>query len=203
MTKHDWKKSLKHLYNPPAKPVEVHVPPMSFIMADGQGDPNTSADFQAVTAALYALSFTLKFESKQRGQDYAVYPLEGLWWVEGGGEVDPTTDDRTRWQWTLMVAQPDFITAAQVQAAHETVRRRKNLPLLERCRFEVYEEGLAAQIMHIGPYSAEKPTIDRLHAFIIGQGARLTAKHHEIYLGDPRRAAPEKLKTILRQPMRI
>lgn len=203
MTKLDWKKDLKHLYNPSAKRVsEVVVPPMNFIMIDGYGDPNNAQVFQARTNVLYGLAYTLKFASKQQlGLDYAVMPLEGLWWVEGMGAVDPTTSDRSGWLWTLMIMQPEHITAGFVEAGAETLRRKKNPALLSQYRFERYDEGRAAQVMHLGPYSAEKPTIDRVHAYIAAQGCHPSKKHHEIYLGDPRKTAPQNLKTVIRQPM--
>ncbi len=204
MTKLDFKKTLKELYNPTAKSVsEVVVPPMNFIMLDGNGDPNDEAEFRPRVEVLYALSYTLKFASKQQlGVDYGVMPLEGLWWVDGNLPVDPTTSDRRTWKWTLMIMQPDHITRALYDAAVEKVRTKNNSALLPNCRFEHYDEGRSAQIMHIGPYSAEMPNIQRIHAYIAGKGAYPTAKHHEIYLGDPRKAAPDKLKTVLRQPFK-
>ncbi|MBA3868827.1 MAG: GyrI-like domain-containing protein [Anaerolineae bacterium] len=204
MNKLDLKKTLKDLYNPSVKAVsEVVVPPMNFIMVDGTGDPNNGAEFQPRAEALYALSYTLKFASKQHlNQDYGVMPLEGLWWVDGLKPVDPTSSDRSAWQWTLMVMQPQQITREFFEAAVDNVRRKKNPELLPNCRFECYDEGLAAQIMHIGPYSAEKPTIDRVHAYIVEHNRQLSGKHHEIYIGDPRKSVPEKLKTVIRQPFK-
>ena len=202
MTKLDLKKTLKDLYNPSAKAVsEVIVPPMNFIMVDGTGDPNNEVEFQPRAEVLYALSYTLKFASKQQlGIDYGVMSLEGLWWVDGLYPVDPTSSDRSTWKWTLMIMQPDHITPEFYEAAVDSVRRKKNPLLLPNCRFESCDEGRAAQVMHIGPYSAEKPNIDRVHAYIAEHGGKPSGKHHEIYLGDPRKSAPEKLKTILRQP---
>lgn len=204
MTKLDLKKTLKNLYNPSAKAVsEVIVPPMNFIMVDGNGDPNDQAEFQPRAEVLYGLSYTLKFASKQQlGIDYGVMPLEGLWWVDGLLPVDPTTSDRRTWKWTLMIMQPDHITPAFYAAAVEKVRAKTNPILLPNCRFERYDEGRAAQLMHIGPYSAEMPNIQRVHAYIAAQGAHPSGKHHEIYLGDPRKAAPDKLMTVLRQPFK-
>lgn len=201
MTKIDFKKSLKDLYSPPAKAVvEVVVPALNYIMVDGTGDPNEQTMFQPRVEALYGLSYHLKFASKKLGQDYTVMPIEGLWWVEGNLPVDPTTSDRRTWKWTLMVMQPDFITGAMYEAAVEAVREKKQPALLDDCRFERYEEGRAAQTLHVGPYSAEKPTIDRVHAYIEVQGGRPTLKHHEIYLSDARKTAPEKMRTVIRQP---
>jgi hypothetical protein len=177
---------------------------MNYIMVDGAGDPNNMMEFQPRAEVLYALSYTLKFASKEQlGQDYGVMPLEGLWWVEGLKPVDPTSSDRSTWQWTLMLMQPEHITPELYEAAVERVRRKKNPALLPKCRFERYDEGRAAQVMHIGPYSAEKPTIDRVHAYIAERGGKPTGKHHEIYVGDPSKSAPEKLKTIIRQPFKV
>ncbi|MCA0454170.1 MAG: GyrI-like domain-containing protein [Chloroflexi bacterium] len=202
MTKIDFKKTLKDLYSPSTKTVaEVVVPPMNYLMVDGYGDPNDMNSFQPRVEVLYALSYNLKFASKkQLGQDYVVMPVEGLWWVEGNLPIDPTTSDRSTWLWTLMVMQPDFITQAMVEAAVKDVREKKNPALLDNCRFERYDEGRAAQTLHLGPYSAEKPTIDRVHAYIDAQGGKPTLKHHEIYLSDARKTAPEHLRTIIRQP---
>ncbi len=202
MTKIDFKKTLKDLYSPSAKAVvEVVVPAMNYIMVDGTGDPNDQTMFQPRVEALYSLSYNLKFAGKgQLGQDYTVMPVEGLWWVEGNLPVDPTTSDRNTWKWTLMVMQPDFITQAMFDAAVEAVRAKKNPTLLDDCRFERYDEGRSAQTLHIGPYSAEKPTIDCVHAYIQKQGGKPTLKHHEIYLSDARKAAPEKMRTVIRQP---
>ncbi len=204
MTKLDLKKTFKDLYNPSAKAVsEVVVPPMNYIMVDGTGDPNNMAEFQPRAEVLYGLSYTLKFASKQQlGQDYGVMPLEGLWWVEDLKPVDPTIGDRSDWKWTLMIMQPEHITNEFYEAAVESVLHKKNPVLLPSCRFERCEEGRAAQVLHIGPYSAEKPNIDRVHAYIVEHGGVPSGKHHEIYIGDPSKSAPEKLKTILRQPFK-
>ncbi|MBZ0279908.1 MAG: GyrI-like domain-containing protein [Anaerolineae bacterium] len=201
MEKRDFRKELKQLYNPPTRQVSaVIVPPMNFLMVDGAGDPNQSQPFAEATEALYSLSYTLKFASKAAGIDYGVMPLEGLWWVEGNNF--DLLSDRSLWRWTLMIMQPDPITPERVTSAVAEVRRKKNPPALDRVRFECYDEGLVAQLMHIGPYSAEMPNVERVHNYIIEQGNALVGRHHEIYVGDPNRTAPEKLKTILRQPMR-
>lgn len=202
MTKIDYRKQQKDLYNPsPKQPVTVTVPPMQYLMIDGTGDPNNSPTFQGAMATLYGLSYSLKFNSKKAlGLNYTVMPTEGLWWVEG--EVfDIDNPDRSGWRWTLMIRQPDHITLEMADEAVATLREKKNPANLDAVRLERYDEGLAAQIMHIGPYSAEKPTIERLHAYIDEQGCQPHKKHHEIYLDDPQKSAPEKLKTIIRQPM--
>jgi hypothetical protein len=202
MEKLDLKKQWKHLYQPPADAVvAVDVPPLTYLMVDGQGDPNTSPAFQEAVEALYSLSYTLKFSLKKspRAIDYGVMPLEGLWWAD-----DPRVfhlADKSTWQWTAMILQPEFIARAQVEAAFNEVRKKNNPAALDRVRLETLTEGPSAQILYVGPFSAEGPVIQRMHDFIHAAGKQLRGKHHEIYLNDPRRTAPEKLKTILRQPM--
>jgi len=197
----DLKKQLKHLYAPSAKEIGiVDVPAMRFLMVDGAGNPNTSQAFQEATEALYAVSYACKFAIKrQEGIDYPVMALEGLWWAEdmsaytGGAKDD--------WLWRLMIMQPEPVTEEHVDRAIDEVNRKKGLPALAAMRFETFHEGLSAQIMHLGPYDAEAPTVARLHAFIEEHGYALRGFPHEIYVGDPRRSAPEKLRTVLRQPV--
>jgi hypothetical protein len=190
---------LKHLYNPPRDPVLVEVPPMNFLMIDGHGDPNNSPLYQAALDALYSLAYTLKFAIKKaEGIDYRVLPPEGLWWVEDMSQFQRMPKEA--WLWTMMIGQPDFVMAEWVEQARAEAFKKKGLAELEQVRFEPYAEGLVGQLMHIGPYSEEGPNIARLHAFIESQGCRLRGKHHEIYLSDVRRAAPEKLQTVIRQP---
>jgi hypothetical protein len=199
----DLVKQLKHLYSPPKNQVTVvDVPAMSFFMVDGQGDPNSALAYREALEALYAASYTLKFMLKQApdGRDYRVMPLEGLWWTAEDGGFDYAHKDA--WNWTAMIMQPEFITAGQAEEAVAKARAKRDLPGLARIRFERFEEGRAAQILYLGPFAEEGPTIARIHAFIAEQGGRLTGKHHEIYLSDPRRTAPEKLKTVIRQPFR-
>jgi len=202
MSKIDFKKELKHLYRPSAKKFEVvDVPPMNFLMIDGHGDPNTAQEYQDAVEALYAVAYALKFRSKkEKGMDYVVPPLEGLWWVENMEEF--STEDKSAWSWTMMVMQPEWITQEMFEAALEQVEKKKNLPALSRLWLESHHEGLAVQILHIGSYDDEAPTIARMHAFIDENGYEPAGKHHEIYLSDPRKVAPEKLKTVLRQPIR-
>jgi hypothetical protein len=201
MKKIDLKKELKHLYSASAKEaVIVEVPKMNFLVVDGQGDPNTAQEYRDAMEALYAVSYTLKFMIK-RGEevDYVVMPLEGVWWTEDMTKF--TMESKDAWKWTSMIMQPDYVTEELVQRALEQVREKKDLPALSVMRFEGVHEGLSAQIMHIGPYSAEGPTIERLHNFIREKRYELRGKHHEIYLGDPRRSKPEKMKTVIRQPI--
>lgn len=197
----DMKKTLKELYAPSAKMCAiVDVPAFHFLMIDGTGDPNTSPEYPIALETLYALSYTLKFALKrEQGLDYAVMPLEGLWWTEDMTQF--RMDVRDNWKWTMMIAQPAEVTAERFAAACTAATKKIDAATLARVRLEDYHEGLCAQIMHLGPYSAEGPTVAALHDFIAAQGYVLTGKHHEIYLGDPRRTAPEKLKTVIRQPM--
>lgn len=199
----DLKKTFKHLYNPSTKEFSiVEVPVFSFLMIDGRGDPNASAEYKSAMEALYSVSYTLKFMvKKQQGVDYAVMPAEGLWSAEDWTVF--TADRREEWLWTMMILQPEMVTAALVAEAIEQVRTKKKLERVTGLRFDTYDEGLAVQIMHIGPYTAEAPTLARMHnKFIPQHGYEMTGKHHEIYLNDPNRTAPEKLKTVLRQPVR-
>lgn len=200
MTALDWKKTHKSLYFPPAGPVMVDVPPMRFLMIGGHGDPNTSPLYAAAVEALFTLAYTLKFSVKKSGGvDYGVFPAEGLWW--SGDMDDFVSGNKSNWQWTMMIAQPDLIDAQAVEHARaEALKKKKGLAALEQVRFETFAEGRCAQLMHTGPFAAEGANIARLHAFIAEQGGRLTGKHHEIYLTDLRRTAPEKLKTVIRQP---
>lgn len=195
--------ALKALYAPPKRPVMVDVPVLNFLMIDGHGDPNLSQDYKDAVEALYALSYTLKFMlKKEEGLQYRVGPLEGLWWAED--MVEFSMERKANWDWTMMIAQPDAVTPEHVARAREQAGRKKPLPALAKVRLESFEEGRCAQVLYVGPYSAEGPTIAALHAFIREQGYEFDGrkqKHHEIYLGDPRRTAPEKLKTIIRQPV--
>ena len=197
----DLKKELKHLYKPSAKQPEiVDVPPMQFLMLDGSGDPNTSQEYQQALEALYSAAYTLKFAFKKRqGIEYPVMGLEGLWWV--GDLAEFSYEDKSNWRWTMMILHPGVVTETALQAAVEELKRKKDLPALPKIRLAAYHEGLSAQVMHIGPFSEEPPTIERLHAFIGEQGYTIHGKHHELYLSDYRRTSPEKLKTIIRYPV--
>ena len=202
MKKIDFKSQLKHLYQPSAKDVvEVEVPKMNYLMIDGEGDPNTSTAYQAAVEALFTLSYSIKFMAKKGtlAIDYGVMPLEGLWWADDMTSF--SVDDKSNWKWTMMIMQPDFITHELVDKAIEDVRRKKKLTALGEVRFAPLIEGTCAQIMHIGPFTAEGPTIERLHKFIADAGRKLIGKHHEIYLSDIRKADQEKWKTVIRQPM--
>lgn len=196
----DHRKEFKAFYRASAGPAIVDVPAMNFLMIDGHGDPNTSPDYAAAVTALYGVSFTLKFGFKRGPQriDYSVMPLEGLWWAD-----DPVSfllGEKSKWSWTMMIMQPDFISRADIDDAAAIAARKRPNPAFERIRLQSFAEGRAAQLLYIGPYSDEGPTIRQLHAFIGEQGGRLAGKHHEIYLSDPRRVTPGNLKTIIRQP---
>ena len=200
MEKIDFKKELKQLYNPSAKEVNsVDVPAMNFLLVNGEGAP-TSPQYSEAIEALFSVSYTLKFTvKKSKGIDFSVMPLEGLWWIDDMTKFSPERKDE--WKWTAMIMQPKYVTANDVKLAVEQVKKKKNLPALSKVRFENFKEGPSAQIMYIGPFSAEGPTIAKIHAYIQNSGHTLSGKHHEIYLNNPATTAPEKLKTILRQPM--
>ncbi len=202
MKKIDYKQKLKHLYKPSPKKVEIiDVPAMNFLMIDGEGDPNTSKSFQDAIETLFALSYTLKFMVK-KGElaiDYGVLPLEGLWWADDMTQFN--VEKKEDWKWTLMIMQPEFISPTMITEAIEQVKQKKNPAGLSRVRFEAFKEGKSAQTMHIGPFSEEGPTVEKVHSFIEEKSSTRAGKHHEIYLSDIRRAAPEKWKTIIRQPM--
>jgi len=201
----DLVKQLKPLYAPsPRHPAIVDVPELAFLMIDGRGDPNSSEAYQDALGALYGIAYTLKSTLKKSDpeRDFKVAPLEGLWWADAEApSMAELQADRDAWNWTLMIAVPDAVTAAELTAAVGAAARRRPLPAAASVRLERVAEGLAAQIMHVGPYSAEAPTIARLHAFVAAEGYELRGRHHEIYLGDPRRTAPERLKTVIRHPV--
>lgn len=203
MTKIDFKRTLKHLYNPKKAFVTVDVPEMQFIMVDGHGDPNTAQEYKDAVAALYAVAYKMKFVSKKGlEKDYVVPPLEGLWWAEDMETF--TTREKSAWKWTMMIMTPDWITAEMFTDAVAQVRKAKNPVALDRVRLESYHEGLSVQILHIGSYDDETAVLAELHNHYIPENGLIeTGKHHEIYISDPRRVAPEKLKTILRQPVRL
>ena len=204
MTTIDLKKDLKQLYLPGTKGIsEVMVPAMNFLMIDGAGDPNTSRDYAAALGALYTVAYTLKFAAKRGplATDYPVMPLESLWWADDMGAFTLDHTDKNAWKWTMMILQPSFVANDVIALAISEVRRKKNLPAISKLRLETFEEGRCAQVLHIGPFSEEGRTIQRVHEYINARTS-VTGKHHEIYLSDIRRAAPQKWKTIIRQPMR-
>lgn len=201
MDKVDLKKEMKNLYNPSSKEVTiVDIPAMNFLLVDGEGAP-TSPQFSEAIEALFSVSYTLKFMIKKgKGVDYVVMPLEGLWWVDDMTKF--SADQKGEWKWTAMIMQPKYVTADDVKGAVEQVKKKKNPAALSKVRFENFKEGAAAQIMYVGPFSDEGPSIAKIHAQIQGGGHTLSGKHHEIYLNNPATTAPEKLKTVIRQPMK-
>lgn len=204
MNKLDLKKRYKELYNPSADvPVVLEVPAMQFLMIDGVGNPNTAPAYQEAILALYGVSYTVKFMmKKEQGLDYSVMPLEGLWWGTAPGETYFSERDKDTWQWTMMIMQPDFVNAEMVAEGIRRTAAKKNLPALEKLRFAPFGEGWVVQVMYVGPYAHEGAAVEHMHQYALAQGYELTGKHHEIYLGDPRSTAPEKLKTVLRNPVR-
>lgn len=179
----------------------LDVPPLSYLMIDGQGDPNTSPEYADALATLYPVAYRLKFASKEAGSDYVVPPLEALWWADDMAAFT-TARDKDRWSWTAMILTPEWIGPDQVAAAIESARAKAPAAALARLRYAVLHEGRCVQTLHVGPYDAEGPVLARMHEeFIPSNGLTMTGRHHEIYLGDPRRVAPEKLRTILRQPV--
>ncbi|MDF1514378.1 MAG: GyrI-like domain-containing protein [Anaerolineae bacterium] len=202
MTKIDYKKEMKAFYNPSRKDfIVIEIPPMQYIMIDGHGDPNTAQSYKDALAALYAVAYTIKFNSKKQDKDYVVPPLEGLWWA-ASMDFFTTLRDKSSWDWTAMIMQPEWITQEMVtEAIHAS--QKKDLSALQLLRLETYHEGLSVQIMHVGSYDDEAPTLIRLHQnWIPEHGYIENGKHHEIYLSDPRRTAPDKLRTVLRQPIK-
>ncbi|SIS01040.1 GyrI-like domain-containing protein [Williamsia sterculiae] len=182
--------------------VVLTVPPMRYLMVDGHGDPNTARAYQEAVSTIYPVAYTLKFASRRElGHDYVVPPLEGLWWSD---DMDTFTDsrDKSRWTWTLLSLVPQWLTDADVERARATVAGKGGAPALDRLRVQSLDEGLCVQTLHVGPYDDEGPVLRAMHdEFIPGEGLALTGTHHEIYLGDPRRARPDRLRTILRQPV--
>lgn len=202
MEKTDFKTERTDLYAPAATSFSiVDVPPFEFAMIDGKGDPNTSRDYANAVETLYAVSYVLKFASKRDfGRDYVVAPLEGLW--HGNDTAAFTGASKSDWAWTMMIRQPDWITADIRDQAREKAHEKK-LPAAGAVRFETMGEGLSVQILHVGSYDDEAPTIARLHEeFLPANDLVENGPHHEIYLSDPRRVEAERLKTILRQPVR-
>jgi hypothetical protein len=210
MKKLDLKKKYKELYSPSSKEVVVvKVPKFNFIMIDGSipagVQVDQAPDYQNALEALYGLSFTIKFIVKQRKKnpvDYAVMPLEGLWWFTGSDKEFTGVSRKDTWYFTAMIMQPAPVTKAVFEEGREKLRAKKDLDMIDDARFESFEEGLSTQIMHLGPYSEEPATIKRMITFGEEHGYRSNGKHHEIYLGDPRRTAPNKLRTVLRHPVK-
>jgi hypothetical protein len=204
MTKIDLKKELMELYNPPAAKISViEVPAMNFVMIDGAGDPNKSQEYQDAVEALYSISYAIKFMvKKEKSIDYGVMPLEGLWWADDMTRF--TINNKDIWKWIAMIMQPEYVSEELFNQALGQVEKKKSLPSLSKARFQSFQEGLSVQTMYIGPFTEEGPTIKKLHNYIRDNGYvfdGVAQKHHEIYLSDFRKTAPEKLKTVIRQPV--
>lgn len=191
------------LYRAGRSPELVRVPELSCLMVDGEGDPNTAASYREAVEALYGLSYTVAFDLKRElGLKVHVGPLESLWWAEDPGAF--VGGRKGDWHWTAMIVQPGAVTAERLERARDQLRGKKDPAALPRVRLQPFEEGLAGQVLYLGPYSDEGPTIELLHGYLREAGFAFdgrTQKHHEVYLGDPRRSAPEKLRTIIRQPI--
>jgi hypothetical protein len=193
---------IDRLYRATTTPRLVQVPAFTFLCLDGHGDPNTSPAYATAVQALYSVSYAAKFAVKKAGGgDFKVCPLEGLWWAQDLSTF--ATGDKSEWDWTMMIRQPDAVTTDLIDRLASEVAAKKSIPAARQLRLTSFDEGAAAQVLHVGPYATEAATIARLHEFIREQGFTFDGhrhKHHEIYLGDPRRSAPEKLRTIIRQP---
>lgn len=200
----DYKKDFKQLYFPPTEPVFVDVPEMKFLAINGKGYPNQkgNGEFQQAIQALYGIAYTMKFtlKFKKIGQEYTIPPLDSLWWMQGGGTISKKR--LQDWRWTLMIPQPDFITKKYISDAILLLKKRGKTGPFGKVQFKKWKEGRSAQLMHIGPYDKEGPSINKLLAFIKEKKLKVSGKHHEIYLSDPRRVAPSKLKTVIRYPVK-
>ncbi|TFC91797.1 MULTISPECIES: GyrI-like domain-containing protein [Cryobacterium] len=198
----DVKRMHPPLYGPRNREWELlQVPAQRFIAIDGIGDPNSSPAYTEAVEALYAVAYAIKFAGKRAlGRELIVAPLEGLWYADDASAF--TADAKAEWKWTLLIAQPDWVTDAAIAEAMAGALAKKKSPSITRVRAETLDEGLSAQVLHLGPYAAEAPLLAQLHdEFLAEHGLRMSGLHHEIYLGDPRRAAPANLKTVLRQPV--
>lgn len=199
----DYKKEFPDLYKPSLKtPTIIKIPEMTFFMVDGTGDPNTADEYKDAVQILYNISYALKMKVIKKetpSKDYVVPPLEGLWYIPNMEEW--SMEEKDKWQWTMMIRIPDFIKESQIKKAMKILKETKNPKSFSKLRFEQYDEGTCVQIMYVGPYDEEPPTIKKIHRFAEKNGYDLNGHHHEIYLSDPRRIEPERLKTILRQPI--
>lgn len=202
MTKVDFKKTIDAYRARKGRFDLVEVPDLSYLMIDGHGDPNTSAEFTTAVEALFPLAYTLKFDSKRSlDRDYAVMPLEGLWWADDHASFT-SARDKSRWHWTLMIMQPDWIDEEMLADAVTRASAKNPAARVSEVRLETLHEGLCAQTLHVGTYDDEAPVLAQLHEeFIPANGVRLTGTHHEIYFSDPRKGDPARRRTLLRQPV--
>lgn len=209
----DFVKDAPELYEPGKIPVVIDVPDMQFLMIDGQGmpDPSVGSDqdlgqFRQAMSAIYGLAFAIKMSDRSgtepRGYEpFKLPPIEALWWVDDANSFDFDSATPHDWRWTLMVRMPEFVTDGLVARLARTLERTKGNPIYRQVRLDHLREGRCVQLMHTGSYDSEGPNIERLHKHALAIGYKLHGKHHEIYFGDPRRSAPEKLRTVLRQPI--
>lgn len=202
MDKIDFKRSLPSFRAKQGRFDLIEVPDSQYLMIDGRGDPNTSPAFATALTSLYPLAYGLKFFSKRElGRDYVVPPLEGLWWADDMAAFT-SARDKSAWDFTLMLFVPDWLDGDHIDGAIDTVRAKGSAPRLGEVRFGALREGTCVQTLHIGAFDDEGPVLERMHTDIIpGAGMTMTGKHHEIYLSDVRRTAPERQRTILRQPV--
>ncbi|WP_421014695.1 GyrI-like domain-containing protein [Glutamicibacter creatinolyticus] len=197
----DFKRQIEAYRAPRGRVQRIAVPALQYLMIDGHGDPNTSPRFAQGIGALFPLAYKLKFHSKNElRRDYVVMPLEGLWWAEDMGAFT-VRRDKSQWLWTLMTMVPDWIDASLLDLARQQIGASGASPLLDQVRLERLEEGTCLQTLHVGSFDDEGGVMGQLHAHAADAGLRLTGRHHEIYLSDIRRSAPDKLRTILRQPV--
>jgi len=198
----DFKRALEGYKAVPDKFEIINIPDMQYLMVDGHGDPNTSIEFTNAIQALYPVAYKLKFASKVNlGKDYTVMPLEGLWWSDDMAAFT-TARDKSKWDWTMMIMQPDWITNEMFEAAIQVIKEKSTPASLDKVRLEHLHEGLCVQTLYVGAYDNETETLLKMHnEFVPNNNLVLTKKHHEIYLSDLRKTDPDKLKTILRQPV--
>lgn len=198
----DFKRTLDHYRAKAGEFRLVEVPATRYLMVDGQGDPNTAPEYEQALQALYPVAYKLKFASKRElGRDYVVPPLEGLWWADDMAAFT-TRRNKDEWRWTMMLMVPDWLGQEMVEAAVAAAGAKDPPTRLADVRLGELTEGLCVQTLHLGSFDAEGPVLERMHHSFIPQNAlRLTGRHHEIYFSDPRKVAPEKLRTILRQPV--
>ncbi|MFJ9691971.1 GyrI-like domain-containing protein [Kitasatospora sp. NPDC101183] len=198
---YDIKRELKECYAPRNTGwALVEVPELRYLAVDGSGDPNTAPAYAAAVEALYAVAYTAKFAAKAVGADFVVGPLEGLWWSDSYEAF--TAREKGLWSWTMLIGLPEWITEEAVEEAKRAALAKKGNPVIAEVRRLVLCEGLSAQVLHVGPYDEEGPVLEELHErYLEANGLRPSGLHHEVYLGDPRRTAPEKLRTVLRQPV--
>ncbi len=199
MVKLDMKKSLKSCYVSKKSIQFIEVPKIKYICFQGKGDPSVCQDYQDAMGVLYGLAYTIKFIYKAMEKDFVVMPLEGNWWSEPGTKFSEISRDE--WLWEVMIAVPDYVEESIFDDARIKLKDKKDPKGLEKATFREIHDGLAAQFLYIGPYSDEGPYIEEMHKYVKDQGYKLRDRHREIYLSDPRRASPEKLKTIIRHPI--